>query len=93
MRLTLIAAVSALALTGLASTAVIAAPVAVVQDADYSDAQLQSFNDAMAQVRAASPTDGAPDNVATRGGQIAYNRRTDRCPAAAAAPARRRAGR
>ncbi len=62
MRLTLIAAVSALALTGAAASA-LAAPVAVVQAADYSDAQLQAFSDAMTQVRAAAPTDGSAPNA------------------------------
>ncbi|MDP3406046.1 MAG: DUF4168 domain-containing protein [Brevundimonas sp.] len=57
MRLTLIAAVSALALTGVA-TASVAAPAAIVQAAEYSDAQLQAFSTAMTQVRAAAPTDG-----------------------------------
>lgn len=50
MRLTLIAAVSALALA--------AAPAAFAQT-EYSDAQLKAFSDAMVQVRAAAPTGGA----------------------------------
>jgi hypothetical protein len=59
MRLTLIAAVSALALTGVASaSASVTAPGVVVQAAEYSDAQLQAFSTAMAEVRAAAPTDG-----------------------------------
>lgn len=62
MRLTLIAAVSALALTGVASASV-AAPTARVQAAEYSDAQLQAFSTAMTQVRAAAPTDGTAPNA------------------------------
>lgn len=58
MRMTLIAAVSALALTG-AATAVVAAPVAITQAAEYSDAQLQAFATAMTGVRAAAPAEGA----------------------------------
>lgn len=57
MRLMMLAAVSSLALTGVASVA-LAAPAAIVQ-AQYSDAQLQAFGTAMAAVRAASPTDGS----------------------------------
>jgi hypothetical protein len=67
MRLTMIAALSAVALptlvmAGVASTA-LASPVVIVQAADYSDAQLQAFSDAMTQVRAASPTDGSAPNA------------------------------
>ncbi|AQR60738.1 hypothetical protein BZG35_03020 [Brevundimonas sp. LM2] len=58
MRMTLIAAVSALALTG-AATAVAAAPVAITQAVEYTDAQLQAFATAMTAVRAAGPADGA----------------------------------
>jgi len=62
MRLTMIAAASALALTGVASAA-LAAPVAIVQAAEYSDAQLQAFGTAMTAVRAAAPTDGSAPNA------------------------------
>jgi hypothetical protein len=62
MRLTLIAAVSALALTGVASS-VAATPAAIVQSAEYSDAQLQAFSTAMTEVRAAAPTDGSAPNA------------------------------
>ncbi len=59
MRLTLIAAVSAVALMGAAAPALAAAPVAVASQAtEYSDAQLQAFATAMTAVRAAAPTDG-----------------------------------
>ena len=58
MRMTLIAAVSAIALTGAAS-AVVAAPVAMTQSAEYSDAQLEAFATAMTAVRAAAPAAGA----------------------------------
>ena len=60
MRLTLIAAVSAVALLGGAAEASAAAPLTTVTQAtEYSDAQLQAFGTAMAAVRAASPTDGS----------------------------------
>jgi len=60
MRLTLIAAVSAVALLGGAVQASAAAPLTTVTQAtEYSDAQLQAFGTAMAAVRAASPTDGS----------------------------------
>lgn len=62
MRLTLIAAVSALALTGMAAPA-LAAPAVIAQTAEYSDAQLQAFSTAMGQVRAAAPTDGTAPNA------------------------------
>ena len=59
MRLTLIAAVSALTLAGGAVQASAAAPLTTVTQAtEYSDAQLQAFGTAMTAVRAASPTDG-----------------------------------
>lgn len=60
MRLTLIAAVSAVALLGGAVQASAAAPLTTASQAtEYSDAQLQAFGAAMAAVRAASPTDGS----------------------------------
>lgn len=60
MRLTLIAAVSAVALMGGAVQASAAAPLtATTQATEYSDAQLQAFGTAMTAVRAASPTDGS----------------------------------
>ena len=60
MRLTLIAAVSAVALLGGAAHASAAAPLtAAAQATEYSDAQLQAFGTAMTAVRAASPTDGS----------------------------------
>jgi len=62
MRLSLIAAVSALALTAIAPSA-LAAPMAVAQAAVYSDAQLQAFSTAMTAVRAAAPTDGSAPNA------------------------------
>lgn len=62
MRLTLIAAVSAFALTGVTASA-LAAPVAVTQAAEYSDAQLEAFSTAMTAVRAAAPTDGSAPNA------------------------------
>lgn len=62
MRLTLIAAVSALALTGVANSA-LAAPVSMTQATGYSDAQLQAFGTAMTAVRAAAPTDGSAPNA------------------------------
>ena len=62
MRLSLIAAVSALALTAIAPSA-LAAPMAVAQAAAYSDAQLQAFSTAMTAVRAAAPTDGSAPNA------------------------------
>ena len=59
MRLTLIAAVSAVALLGGAVQASAAAPLTTAAQAtEYSDAQLQAFGTAMTAVRAASPTDG-----------------------------------
>ncbi|MES2861836.1 MAG: hypothetical protein V4701_10200 [Pseudomonadota bacterium] len=58
MRSTLIAAVSALALGGIASTA-FAAPVVISQEVTYSDTQLQAFASAMTAVRAAAPAEGA----------------------------------
>ena len=64
MRLTLIAAVSAVALLGGAVQASAASPLtAVAQATEYSDAQLQAFGTAMAAVRAAAPTDGAAPNA------------------------------
>jgi len=62
MRLTLIAALSALALNGVASAS-LAAPAAIVQATQYSDAQLQAFGTAMTAVRAAAPTDGTAPNT------------------------------
>lgn len=60
MRLTLIAAVSAVALLGGAAQASAAAPLTTATRAtEYSDAQLQAFGTAMIAVRAASPTDGS----------------------------------
>jgi hypothetical protein len=60
MRLTLIAAVSAVALLGGAVQASAATPLTTASQAtEYSDAQLQAFGAAMAAVRAASPTDGS----------------------------------
>lgn len=60
MRLTLIAAVSAVALLGGAVQASAAAPLTTVTQAtEYSDAQLEAFGTAMTAVRAASPTDGS----------------------------------
>ena len=60
MRLTLIAAVSVLALAGGAVQAASAAPLTgVTQATEYSDAQLQAFATAMTAVRAAQPTGGA----------------------------------
>ena len=60
MRLTLIAAVSAVALLGGAAQVSAAAPLTTATQAtEYSDAQLQAFGTAMAAVRAASPTDGS----------------------------------
>lgn len=59
MRLTLIAAVSAVALLGGAAQAAAATPLtSAVQATEYSDAQLEAFGTAMVAVRAASPTDG-----------------------------------
>lgn len=59
MRLTLIAAVSAVALLGGAVQASAAAPLTTATQAtEYSDTQLQAFGTAMAAVRAAAPTDG-----------------------------------
>ena len=59
MRLTLIAAVSAVALLGGAAQAAAATPLtSAVQATEYSDAQLEAFSTAMVAVRAASPTDG-----------------------------------
>lgn len=59
MRLTLIAAVSAVALLVGAVQASAAAPLTTASQAtEYADAQLQAFGAAMAAVRAASPTDG-----------------------------------
>ena len=60
MRLTLIAAVSTVALLGGAVQASAAAPLTTATQAtEYSDAQLQAFGTAMTAVRAASPTDGS----------------------------------
>ena len=60
MRLTLIAAVSVVALLGGAVQASAAAPLTTATQAtEYSDTQLQAFGTAMAAVRAASPTDGS----------------------------------
>ena len=60
MRLTLIAAVSAVALLGGAAQVSAAAPLTTATQAtEYSDAQLQAFGTAMTAVRAASPTDGS----------------------------------
>ncbi len=59
MRLTLIAAVSAVALMAGAAHASAAAPLtSAAQATEYSDTQLQAFGTAMTAVRAASPTDG-----------------------------------
>ena len=59
MRLSLIAAVSAIALAAGAAQASAATPLTTVSQAtEYSDAQLQAFGTAMTAVRAASPTDG-----------------------------------
>ena len=59
MRLTLIAAVSAVALLGGAAPAAAATPLtSAVQAAQYSDAPLEAFGTAMVAVRAASPTNG-----------------------------------
>lgn len=64
MRLTLIAAVSAVALMGGAVQASAATPLAsATQATQYSDAQLQAFGAAMTAVRAAAPTDGAAPNA------------------------------
>ncbi|WP_428150953.1 DUF4168 domain-containing protein [Brevundimonas sp.] len=64
MRLTLIAAVSAVALLGGAVQASAAAPLTTAAQAtEYSDAQLQAFGTAMAAVRAAAPTDGTAPNA------------------------------
>jgi hypothetical protein len=63
MRLTLIAAVSAVALMGAAAQASAAAPAVVAAQTEYSDAQLQAFAAAMVQVRAAAPTDGSAPNA------------------------------
>lgn len=60
MRLTMIAAVSAVAMMGGSAQASAAAPLTVAAQAtEYSDAQLQAFGTAMTAVRAASPTDGS----------------------------------
>ena len=64
MRLTLIAAVSAVALLGGAVQASAAAPLTTATPAtEYSDAQLQAFSTAMVTVRAAAPTDGTAPNA------------------------------
>ena len=64
MRLTLIAAVSAIALLGGAVQAAAAAPLTTaIQATEYSDTQLQAFGGAMTAVRAAAPTDGAAPNA------------------------------
>ncbi len=64
MRLTLIAAVSAVALLGAAAQASAAAPLTTATQAtEYSDAQLQAFGTAMTAVRAAAPTDGTAPNT------------------------------
>ena len=64
MRLTLIAAVSAVALLGGAAQASAAAPLTTATRAtEYSDAQLQAFGTAMTAVRAASPTNGSAPNA------------------------------
>ena len=64
MRLTLIAAVSAVALLGGAVQASAAAPLTTATQAtEYSDAQLQAFGTAMTAVRAAAPTDGTAPNA------------------------------
>lgn len=64
MRLTLIAAVSAVALLGGAAQASAAAPLTTaIRATEYSDAQLQAFGTAMAAVRAAAPTDGTAPNA------------------------------
>ena len=64
MRLTLIAAVSAVALLGGAVHASAAAPLTTAPQAtEYSDAQLQAFGTAMTAVRAAAPTDGTAPNA------------------------------
>lgn len=59
MRLSMIAAVSAVALLGGAAQVSAAAPAAIVAMNEYSDAQLEAFGAAMAAVRAAAPTDGS----------------------------------
>ena len=64
MRLTLIAAVSTVALLGGAVQASAAAsPASAAQATEYSDAQLQAFGAAMTAVRAAAPTDGTAPNA------------------------------
>ena len=64
MRLTLIAAVSAVALLGGAAQASAAASLTTATRAtEYSDAQLQAFSTAMVTVRAAAPTDGTAPNA------------------------------
>lgn len=69
MRLSLIAAVSAAALMGVAAHASAAAPmttvtsVTAIQAVEYSDAQLEAFASAMTAVRAAAPTDGSAPNT------------------------------
>ena len=64
MRLTLIAAVSVVALLGGAVQASAAAPLTTATQAtEYSDTQLQAFGTAMAAVRAAAPTDGTAPNA------------------------------
>lgn len=63
MRLSMIAAVSAVALLGGAAQVSAAAPLAAAVAAnDYSDTQLEAFGAAMAAVRAAAPTDGSAPN-------------------------------
>jgi hypothetical protein len=62
MRLTLTAALAALAL--------MSAPAAWAQT-DYSDAQLQAFASAMTQVRAAAPTDGSAPNAEQQAAMVA----------------------
>lgn len=60
MRLTLIVAMSAVALLGGAVESANAAPLtSAIQATEYSDAQLQAFSTAMKAVRAAAPADGA----------------------------------
>lgn len=64
MRLTLIAAASAVALLGGATTVSAApSPMTAAQASEYSDAQLQAFATAMTAVRAAAPTDGSAPNA------------------------------
>ena len=64
MRLSLIAAVSAVALMGGAAQAYAASPLtSAAQATEYSDAQLQGFATAMIAVRAAAPTDGSAPNT------------------------------